>query len=57
VKSELTFKLNDYFGITGKYEYGMLPPVFRLLDHKVSFGFTITAKQLNNGIPTTIRNK
>jgi hypothetical protein len=57
VKSALTFKLNDYFGITTTYEYGMLPPVFRRIDHKVSIGFTFSAKQVNDGVPSTIRSK
>jgi hypothetical protein len=56
-KSELGFKFNDYFSFSIKHEYGMIPPVFRKIDHKMSFGFTFSAKQTANGIPTTIRNK
>ncbi|HLM02332.1 MAG TPA: hypothetical protein VK400_14870 [Pyrinomonadaceae bacterium] len=57
IKSELGLKLNDYFSITTKYEYGMLPPVFRRIEHKLSFGFTFSARQEGFGVPSVIRNK
>jgi hypothetical protein len=57
VKSEFGLKLNDYLGISAKYEYGMIPPVFRRVDGKFSIGFTFSAKQTNDGVPSTIRSK
>lgn len=57
VKSELAFNLSDYFAASIKYEHGMLPPIFRKVENKLTFGFTLAAKQTGFGIPSTIRNK
>jgi len=39
------FMFSDAVGITTKYEFGSLPPSFRLVDHKVSAGFTLKLRQ------------
>lgn len=35
------------YGFTISYRYGSLPPDFKLVDHKVSVGFTLQLKQAN----------
>jgi hypothetical protein len=57
IKQELDFKLNDFFSLTFKHEYGALPPVFRMVDHKASVGFAFSLRQVRDGVPTTIRDK
>ena len=34
-----------YIAFTAQYQYGDLPPVFTLVDHKVSVGLTLKAAQ------------
>ena len=34
-----------YLALTGKYQYGELPPLFKLVDHSFSIGFTLQASQ------------
>jgi hypothetical protein len=34
-----------YFALNAKYQYGELPPLFSLVDHKFSIGFTLQAVQ------------
>lgn len=36
-----------FLSITAQYQYGELPPVFALVDHKASIGFTFKASQTN----------
>ena len=36
----LNIKLNDFFSIQAKHEYGSLPPAFKFVDHKVTIGIT-----------------
>ena len=45
VNTGVDFMFSDAFGITAKYEFGSLPPSFRLVDHKVSAGFTLKLRQ------------
>lgn len=40
--SPLSFK---YVSLTGKYQYGSLPPIFNLVDHKFALGLTFQAVQ------------
>jgi hypothetical protein len=35
------------YGLTISYRYGSLPPDFKMVDHKVSVGFTLQLKQAN----------
>lgn len=34
-----------YLALTGKYQYGELPPLFKLVDHSFTIGFTLQAIQ------------
>jgi hypothetical protein len=34
-----------YLAINGKYQYGELPPLFKLVDHSFTIGFTLQANQ------------
>jgi hypothetical protein len=36
-----------YLAITAKYQYGELPPMFKLLDHSFTLGLTLQASQPN----------
>lgn len=45
VKNELGFTLWDPISFTITHEYGVIPPAFRLVDHKVSIGFTLALQQ------------
>jgi len=36
--SNLHFMFNDYFGPTLKYEWGQLPPLYKKVNHRVTFG-------------------
>lgn len=47
ISSKFTFKLNDYIGPTLKYEWGKEPPLYKKVDHKVTFGFTWLFKDKN----------
>jgi len=40
VKNSLTFGLSDYWGLTLSHEYGRLPPIYKLLDNKMTVGLT-----------------
>jgi hypothetical protein len=45
IKNELGFTLWDPISFTITHEYGSIPPAFRLVDHKVSIGFTLALQQ------------
>jgi hypothetical protein len=45
IKNELGFTLWDPISFTITHEYGAIPPAFRLVDHKVSVGFTLALQQ------------
>lgn len=36
-----------YLAITGKYQYGELPPLFKLVDHSFTLGLTLQGSQAN----------
>ena len=42
---DLSFMINQYWGLSVKHEYGSLPPVFNMVDHKVSVGLTFKLKE------------
>lgn len=44
--SSLHFMFNDFFGPTLKYEWGQLPPLYKKVDHRLTFGlaFALTRK-------------
>lgn len=44
VTSELDYNFTDDFAATVTHEYGYLPPVFRLVDHKVTIGLKYSLK-------------
>lgn len=45
-----------YLAITAQYQYGDLPPVFKLVDHKVSIGLTFKASQTNKAtLPSPVK--
>lgn len=44
VKANLNFMLTDSFGVTVGYEYGELPPSFKLVDHKLKIGLVFKTK-------------
>ena len=44
VNSKFRFDVRDGFGIYIGYEYGSLPPSFKLVDHKLSIGFVFKLK-------------
>jgi hypothetical protein len=44
VKANLNFMLTDSFGATVGYEYGELPPSFKLVDHKLKIGLVFKTK-------------
>lgn len=45
-----------YLAITAQYQYGDLPPVFTLVDHKVSIGLTFKASQTNKAtLPSPVQ--
>jgi hypothetical protein len=45
IKNELGFTLWDPISFTVTHEYGTIPPAFRLVDHKVSLGLTLSLQQ------------
>lgn len=45
VKSSLTAGFGAYFGLTFSYEYGQLPPSFKLIDHAFKVEITFKAKR------------
>lgn len=45
VAADVDLMFSDAFGITIKYQYGSMPPSFKLMDHKVSAGFTMKLRQ------------
>jgi hypothetical protein len=47
VGSNLDFMFSDALGISLKYQYGSLPPAFKLVNHSVSVGLTFKLKQAN----------
>lgn len=42
VESVLNFKFNDFFGPAIKYEWGELPPLYKKVDHRVTFGLVFS---------------
>lgn len=40
--SSLHFMFNDFFGPSVKYEWGQLPPLYKKVDHRVTFGLTFS---------------
>jgi hypothetical protein len=44
---DIGFMFAPSYGLTLSYRYGSLPPDFKLVDHKVSVGFTVQLKQAN----------
>lgn len=40
--SNLNFMFNDFFGPALKYEWGQLPPLYKKVDHRLTFGLTFT---------------
>src|SRR5208337_1424633 len=56
VTDELDFTFSKPFALTIKHEYGEVPPVFRVVDHKVSIGLTIMFQQKNSGLSYLERN-
>ena len=47
VSSNLDFMFSDALGISLKYQYGSLPPAFKLVNHSASVGLTFKLKQAN----------
>jgi hypothetical protein len=45
IKNELGFTLWDPISLTITHEYGDIPPAFRLVDHKVTIGLTLSLQQ------------
>ena len=47
--SNLNFMFNDFFGPSLKYEWGQLPPLYKKVDHRLTFGltFALVRKQDN----------
>jgi hypothetical protein len=45
LKSSLTAGFGAYFGLTFSYEYGQLPPSFKLIDHAFKMEVTFKAKR------------
>lgn len=56
VTDELDFTFSKPFAFTIKHEYGEVPPVFRVVDHKVSIGLTVMIQQKNSGLSYLERN-
>jgi hypothetical protein len=44
VTSKFTVKVNEYFGPYVGYEWGSLPPVYKFVDHKWTFGLLFKSK-------------
>jgi hypothetical protein len=44
VRANLNFLFTDSFGATVGYEYGELPPSFKLVDHKLKIGLVYKTK-------------
>lgn len=44
-----TFGAFQYLSLNAKYQYGDLPPLFNLVDHKFTIGFTLQAIQSRKG--------
>lgn len=44
----LDFMFTEAFGISVQHRYGSVPPVFKLIDNKVSLGLVFKLKQKNN---------
>jgi hypothetical protein len=42
--SKFVLKVNDYFGPFVGFERGRLPPVYKLVDHKWTFGILFKSK-------------
>lgn len=44
VEAKLNYNFNKYFGIFTGYQYGELPPAYKLVDHSFRFGLVVKAK-------------
>lgn len=44
VEAKLNFQFNDFFGAYAGYEYGSLPPLFKLVDHRYRLGLVYKVK-------------
>jgi len=44
IETKLFFNLTDSFGFYAGYEYGQLPPSYKLVDHRMKFGLTYKVK-------------
>lgn len=44
VESKLNFQLNKFFGAYAGYEYGEVPPSYKLVDHRFRFGLVYKLK-------------
>lgn len=44
VTAKLTFGFTKHIGLSVGYEYGSLPPTFKLIDHKTTIGLTYKVK-------------
>lgn len=44
VTSKFTFKVNEFFGPYVGYEWGSIPPVYKFVDHKWTFGLLFKSK-------------
>lgn len=42
--AKISYNLTEYFGIYAGYQYGQLPPVYKLVDHAFKFGLVFKAK-------------
>lgn len=43
IKNSLSLNITDYWGITFSHEYGRLPPLYKLVDNKMTIGLTYKA--------------
>lgn len=45
LENDLSFQINDYFGLKIQHTYGSLPPAFQFVNHTVSAGIVFKASQ------------
>ncbi len=43
-EAKLNYNLNEFFGLYTGYQYGELPPAYKLVDHSFRFGLVVKAK-------------
>ena len=51
LKNSLTYNFAKHFGFTLNYEYGSLPPLFKLVDHKFGVGIVFKGKFTEKKLP------